>query len=53
MSSSKMVLKSSCSLSDRTIFWEVRWMNEWNPEDEIDWLTGEYTYRKEGLRKAL
>ena len=29
-------------------------MEEWNPmEDEIDWLTGEYTYKREKLEKAL
>ena len=29
-------------------------MEEWNPmEDEIDWLTGEYTYKQEKLKKAL
>jgi len=29
-------------------------MEEWNPiEDEIDWLTGEYTYKREKLKKAL
>jgi len=29
-------------------------MNEYNPaDDEIDWLTGEYTYKKKRLRRAL
>lgn len=29
-------------------------MEECNPlEDEIDWLTGEYTYKQEKLKKAL
>jgi hypothetical protein len=28
-------------------------MEEWNPiEDEIDWLIGAYTYRREKLRRA-
>jgi hypothetical protein len=30
----------------------VRWMDEWNIEDEIDWLTGEYTYKRERLRNV-
>jgi hypothetical protein len=25
-------------------------MDEWNPEDEIDWLTGEYTCKRERFR---
>lgn len=29
-------------------------MDEYNPaDDEIDWLTGEYTYKKNRLRRAL
>jgi hypothetical protein len=29
-------------------------MDEWNPvEDEIDWLTGEYTYKREKLRNSI
>ena len=29
-------------------------MDEWNTvEDEIDWLTGEYTYKKEKLRSVI
>ena len=30
---------------------EVIRMNEW--EDEIDWLTGEYTYKRDRLRREL
>jgi hypothetical protein len=22
-------------------------MDEWDPEDEMDWLTGEYTYKRQ------
>jgi len=28
-------------------------MDEWYQEDEIDWLTGEYTYKRERLRNIL
>jgi hypothetical protein len=29
-------------------------MDEWDSVDDgIDWLTGEYTYKKEKIRKAL
>ena len=28
-------------------------MDEWEPSDEIDWLTGQYTYKRARLRKAL
>ena len=29
-------------------------MDEWNPNDEgIDWLTGEYTYKREKLKRDL
>ena len=27
-------------------------MDEWNPvEDEIDWLTGEYTYKRDKIKR--
>ena len=29
-------------------------MEEWDPADEgLDWLTGEYTYKRERLKRAL
>ena len=29
-------------------------MEEWNPvEDEIDWLTGEFTYKREREKRRL
>ena len=29
-------------------------MDEWDPvEDEIDWLTGEYTYKKEKMKNCM
>jgi hypothetical protein len=35
-------------------FYEVIRMDEWDPcEDEIDWLCGEYTYKKDRLRREL
>jgi len=29
-------------------------MDDWDPvEDEFDWLTGKYSYKKERLRRSL
>jgi hypothetical protein len=34
-------------------FGEVISMYDWEPGDDIDWLTGEYTYKRARLRKIL
>ena len=28
-------------------------MEEWNPNDDFDWLTGEYTYKKGKIKRTL
>lgn len=28
-------------------------MDEWEPNDEMDWLTGQYTHKRARLRKAI